>query len=226
MKIRTTRVVSLLLVFILISLFLAGCSPRELFIYVKKGQSPGVFTSLVQAKIEADGYVFDKNKVDLDFFYGLYCLDNSSLEECKDSHNYTPPQNEIDKGYSYYEFVYAIYISKNDELVLERKEADYVTDYKNKVNAQLYKFISYEEAFNTNYGWHGEVDFSRVYNYSEKLHIPANLFDSSSGHIYIYLIWMNYYPDKEEYRLPYSQRIYSIDISYSMIGDNIVVLTK
>ena len=178
------RLIALTLLIAIVALTLTSCSG----VVYSRGYDSAVVKEELFIKAQANKRFFKKDAVELDLFYSLYCLDDKTLEEVKVEHNYPPfdtdPQTEI---------AYAIYISNNNSLTFERYDNGDIIDHENKVNAILYKYITLEEAFETNYGYtstRGDLSlfFQIYYNHSEELTIPVELFDSSNNAVYIHIV--------------------------------------
>lgn len=182
------------------------------------------FRKDINAKLSSDTVIFSKDDVTMDFLYSFYCLNNTTLDQAKDNGRINPSQN--DKYRSNLESVYAIYLSKNQNLVFEEDEFGALIDYEKKVNAQLLKFINYEDAFNTNYGYTSS-QLKITYNHSEDITIPAELFDSTNGFIYIHLINLVHDIDNNKY---YNDNVFdfnntsTLKMQYYSIGDVVVIV--
>lgn len=179
----------------------------------------------LNAKVKANNCLFEKDGVTLDLFYCFYCLDEETIEQSKANHHYIPSESEKDTFHS--ESAYAIYISKNNLLVFERDENEGLIDYENKVNARLWKFISFEEAFNTNYGYTTDQNDSALnkrinYNHNEKLTIPTEFFDSSSGCVYIHIVSFLHDVNADSYFT--TSEMSTIRIKYKLLGDTVVLI--
>ena len=175
------------------------------------------------AKVTSDKSIFDKGDVTLDFSYSLYPLDGAStLETQKLQHFYIPSESEREKGEYHREAVFAIYISNDQKLIFEEDEQGYLLDYENKVNGKLWKFISFEEAFTTDYGY-TTSGFKINYHHSEKITIPAEFFKESNEwvNIYILMFWRNV--DKGDFYQCYSGQLDkpTVEIRYRLTGNKI-----
>ena len=183
----------------------------------------GEFGKYFYAKVESNKWFLNKDDFTLDFYYSLYSLDGKrTIESEKMSHSYVY-FDEVDKKH-YLESVFAIYISKNEELLFERDEHGYLLDYENKVNAKLWKFVSYEDAFNTNYGYTSS-GLRKNYNHSEKITIPAEYFNKSNEHIYIHIA--RFWHDIEEdvyFLYPTYPEKPTVIIEYRLIGDMVMLV--
>lgn len=207
----------LLVIYLFVSSSISACfgnqeEPEER--YESGTTGVGLMIENVVAKVESDERCFDKNNVNLDFSYSFYCLNDTTIDSVG-SKKYKDP---------WYEDAYAIYLSKNPMLVFEEDE---ITDYENKVNAKLYKYFSFDDILETDYGYThsaGKVN----YNHSEKLTIPEELFDSTSGYVYVYVI--RFLKDTRNETAVYTYFEYdsyfneTISIKYELTDDNKVVL--
>lgn len=176
----------------------------------------------INAKVEANKFVFDKNDVTLDFYYTLYSLENRTLDDVRESFY------RLDSGdNTNWQYVHAIYISKEKNLLFDmNKDNLTLIDYENNVNASLYKFISFEDSFTTDYGYttvQKGILKTILYNHGEQITIPAKLFDESSNYVYIHLVRLNHNLSNNKYEY-YSYREDSIAIKYKLLGDNKVIL--
>ena len=187
--------------------------------------SVGEFKKYFYAKVESDKWFLSKEDATLEFYYALYPINgNGTLEFQKTAHSYIYFDSEEDDEKHYLESVFAIYISKNEELLFERDEHGYLLDYENKVNAKLWKFVSYEDAFNTNYGYTSS-GLRINYNHSEKITIPAEYFGLSNEHIYIHIA--RFWHDVEEdvyYIYPTYPEKPTVIIEYRLIGDTVMLI--
>ena len=182
MKKLTAFILTLLMVVTFV-LSASGCLPHTPDTYIRYSTSQRASSTGTKMKLTSDSFVFDRDNVTLDFSYGLYDLTRDTFEKAKDRSD----TNVVEKNY-HIQSNYAIYLSKNDELVFG--DDDYtsiylMTDNKRNVNAQLYRYFTYDEAFEKNYGF--TTNNGRMFNHSEKLTIPAEFFDSPRGCVYIHL---------------------------------------
>ena len=176
----------------------------------------------LHSKIIADTRYFEMTDVSLDFYYSFYFLGNElSPEQIKGMYSYIPSKSEMERGVRHTESVYVIYISDNGNITFEKDEDDNIIDYENNVNARLYKFISFEEAFSTNYGYSSDK-LKIIYNHNEKITIPSEFFKSSNGHVYIHLIRLLHCPDDDTFS-HYKYDKDTIEMEYLLLGDDIVV---
>ena len=211
------KTISLILVVLITALTLTGCSKP---IYSSGYNSPGFeFKKEVNAKVEADRLLFDRNDVTLNFFYCFYCLDNSTIEQIKNKHE--NKSNEWSEQQFHYQANYAIYLSNNNQLIFEKDENDRFIDCKNKVNAQLLKYFTFEEAFANDYGY-TSPKFKMNYNHSERLTIPEELLISSGDCVYIHIACFSY-DVINDVVVHFGERR-AIPIKYKLLGDNTVVL--
>ena len=180
----------------------------------------------IYAKVEADHFVFDKNDVTLDFNYGLYQLGNMTLDQVKKTYCYIPSEEELQNGMLYSESDFAIYISNSEELVFESKEDGSLIDPQNKVNAKLWKYISYDDAFSTNYGY-TSISLKVIYNHGEKITIPAEFFSSENDHrvyIHIVLLWRNSEGTIHSCSNAQNDYYYSkYALDYMLFGDSVIL---
>ena len=218
------KTIALILVALIIALTLTGCSkPIYSSGATHKSLNCAIGDKPIKAMVESDKLFFDKNDVNLDFYYCFYCLDDETMEQCKDYYCFIPSQSQLENGYFYSESAFAIYISNNEKLIFEEDENVGLTDYENKVNAKLVKFISFKEAFEKDYGF-TTTGFSKVdYHHNEKLIFPVEVFDSSTNYIYIHVVELRYAPEKNTYSDSKASR-YTVSIKYKLLGDNTVVL--
>lgn len=177
------------------------------------------------AKIESDKTIFDIDSVTLDFYYALYSRKRGeSLEKLRANYSYVPSEND---NFCHTESEYAIYISNNEELIFEKNENETLADYENKVNGIMWKFICFEEAFGTDYGYTTSVDensffkFKKVnYSQRETITIPEELFNSSSGYIYIHVIRLLHNKETGQHSRD-SYYCYTFDVKYQIIWDTV-----
>lgn len=224
------RIISLVIVFWLLILSLTNCFSGT---YTRgdtlyniswyDGQS-------IYARLESDSFIFDKNDVTLDFSYGLYQeFENITLDQLKKGYCDVPSEEELQNGAIYRESDFAIYISNSEELVFETKDNGSLIDPKNKVNAKLWKYITFDEAFSTNYGY-TYVRLKIKYNYSEKITIPSEFFTPQNNRLYIHIVrlWRNF---EGTIQLDYiSQNDYYFDkyfnkcsITHMLLGDTVIL---
>jgi hypothetical protein len=228
MKKTITKSVGALLILLMLLSTLTGCVYDDNVTYVSgayyepyewgKGDIPC-------AKIESDKTRFDIDSVTLDFYYALYSRKHGeSLDELKRNYSYVPSGND---NACYTESEYAIYINNNEELIFEKNENGTLADYKQKVNGIMWKFISFEEAFGTDYGYTTTVDENSFFksekvNYSQKetITIPKELFNSSSGYIYIHVVRLLHNKETDQHsRCNYY--CYTFEVKYQVILDTV-----
>ena len=151
---------------------------------------------------------FDINDVTLDFYYCFYCLDDETLEESKEKHT----------GSLKYDYFYAIYIG-NFSLDFELGNESYIFDYE-KVNALLYKRITLDESYETNYGYTTNGRYIN-YNHVEKLTIPSEYFSSSLNSVSIHVIQFAHNLEMDVYYFtPFST---SITLDYKINGNKVIL---
>ena len=223
------KVIALILVLSLFALSLVGCSKNEYY-WGNKHLSflqSNEFNILVKSnKLE-----FDINDVTLDLFYGFYCLDDETLDHIKDEYFFDATTEHSSSTDFSYEFVHAVYITNDYTLRLpidsDKSRDDgwlVIDDYENIENAKLVKYINYDELFDTDYGY--TTDSNKVvYNYSEKITIPADMFNSSSGCISIYIVRFVHDLETGEY-LRYPTYELHVGIQFDLIDDNTVVFRE
>lgn len=166
------------------------------------------------ARVEADKSIFDIDDVTLDFSYGFYSLDgNRTLETARIHNLYNENGVVIENNF-------AIYISNSEDLVFERDDNRKIVDYDNKVNAKLWKFISFEEAFNTDYGY-TISEFEINYNHSEKITLPIEFFAAQSGTVFIHVVCLRYLVNDQLFALGDDKTM--IELEYRLIGDKLVL---
>lgn len=191
------------------TLTLTGCSG----VVYSRGYGSAIVKDELFIKAEANKRFFKKDDVTLDLFYSLYCLDDKTLEQVKSEHYYSASDSS-----NQYERSYAVYISNGYYLEFEKDDAGHIIDHENKVNAILYKYITLEDSFETNYGYTStrndlSLFFKIHYNHSEKLTIPAELFDSSTNKIYIHIVsFSRIFPqESSSYMFGYKECAFHID---------------
>ena len=212
------RLIALILITFIMTLTLIGCSDA---VY-SRGQTHLSFEYAqdVNAKVEANKFLFNKNDVTLDLFYCFYCLDNHNLDQVKDG-NECIIKNEYEN--LHFQSNYAIYLSNNKELIFEKDEQDNLVDQKNKVNATLYRYFTFEEAFATDYGFTSS-GLKINYNHSEKITIPEEFFDSSNNYVYIHVVWF-WYDVLNETTSDLREKT-TIEINYELLEENRVLLNN
>lgn len=215
------KLIALVVVFVFV-LSLTGCSNVK---YVWGDSYLNFeFGKDINAKLSSDTLIFSKDEITMDFLYSLYSVNNITLEQAKGCGRRTPSQN--DKYQSNLESVYAIYLSNNENLIFEEDNDGALIDYENGVNAQLLKFIDYEEAFSTNYGYTSH-QLTITYNHSEKITIPAEFFNSINGVVYIHIISFVHDIDNNKY---YNDNVFeftnisTVKMKYYSIGDMVVII--
>ena len=212
MKRIVKRSVGVLLILLIVLSTLTGCfngSGRKYF----SGDSyiAGEFSHNIYSKVESDKNVFNKNNVTLDFYYCLYSLDgNLTLESQKKYNSYTEDGYNIENNF-------AVYISDIEEIVFEQDDKN-IIDYENRVNAKLWRFISFEEAFSTDYGY--TTDGMKInYHHWETITIPSELFTQSSGSIFIHIVCIRHDVKNNTFRLGDYRT--NIEIKYRLVGNDI-----
>jgi hypothetical protein len=161
---------------------------------------------------------------------GFYSLEHLTLEQAKAENEFIKSEFVEARGeyiIHHFQYTYAVYLSKSEELIFEEDSSGNVVDYENEVNAQLIKYINYENSFSTNYGHKGSRELFYLgfinYNHSEKLTIPAELFDSSNDYVYIHVAR---FCKSVENDTMYFAESTIVDIEYRLLGDNTVLFYK
>ena len=217
------RFIALSLLIVVLTLTLTGCSG----VAYESGNITLGFPRLqdLNAKVTSQKIFLSKNDATLDFYYSFYGLTKINIEQAKEELSYITTYHYKEVRL---ECTYAIYISKNEEIVFEKNDSDELVDFKNNVNAQLYKYFSFEDAFDTDYGFSSAYGNRRIeYNHSEKITISPDLFDSSEGCIYIYVVAFVHDATNDKY---YDDIVFCnpthtcVKIKYKLIGKNTVVL--
>ena len=178
------------------------------------------FPKTVNALIKSDTNEFDINDVTFDFYYGLYRLDDQTMEEAKKRYSYH------DKRLQHSESCFAIYFSKTGMNIFEMGDDYRILDFEN-VDGQLYKFITCEEAFETDYGF-TTYGYTKVinYNHCEKLTIPAEFFVTPNNRIIIYIFRFYHDLDKDAYYLEryLAGESTDIELKYKLNDGKIIIL--
>ena len=215
------KLIALMLALLMLGLSLTSCIRENtkdepvLYTWGNEGRGWPRYQDL-NALLTSETKEFDLYDVTLDFYYCFYCLDDKTIEEARDHFNY-----ETKKGY--YQIEFAVYLSNNGRLDFETGDDYRVLDFENKVNAKLYKYITYEEAFTRNYGYTTYGISTINYNHSEKLTIPAEFFNPSNAKMYIYVVMFANYIDNEILLLEGQT---CIDIKFELLDNNRVVLIE
>ena len=115
-------------------------------LYVSGDTDTGFRVDSLQAMVKTNKIICDISDVSFDFSYGFYWLRRSTVEKIKSEYD------RIFEG-SHYQDNYAIYLSNSEDIFFEEDENEKIVDYKNGVNATLYKHFTFEEAYATNYGF-------------------------------------------------------------------------
>ena len=226
MKKVLTKSVGVLLILLTLLSTATGCYLNEEY---RRGDNvlAGEFMQNFYAKVESDTVVINKENASFDFSYALYSrLNNQSLEECRKSFCFeSAGQKEGEIIYTESDF--AIYISENEKLELEEDKTGKLVDYKNKVNATLWKFINAEEAFGTDHGFtisRKPNSFLTQINYAkkEKMTIPTEFFSSPNGYVYIHIVRLIHNVGNDEYFL-YKYGLYTLEIKYQLIGNTVIL---
>ena len=212
MKKTITKSVGVLLILLTLLSTLTGCYLNEEY---RRGDSflQLEFAKEYYARVESNKCIFERGDVGLTLSYGLYSLDgNRTLETQKNYNLYNEDGLIIENNF-------AIYISDSEELIFERNDNKKIIDY-NKVNAKLWKFISFEEAFSTDYGY-TTSSFKINYHYSEKITIPTEFFSKHSGTVFIHVVCLRYNVNEQFYTLGDCKP--KIKMEYRLVGDKVVL---
>jgi hypothetical protein len=215
------RIVALTLSILMLIVYLSSCFGRTTAkedAYIWGDRALGFpKRQHLNALLKSDKNEFDINDVTLDFYYCFYCLDEQTMEEAQILHHY-----ETSEGY--WESNFAIYLNNGDGLDFEMGDKYCIIDCENKVNAELYKYITFTEAFKTNYGYTTN-DFTSVINYthSERITIPSEYFDSSNESICIYVVQFSNYVEND---MLFVESKTSIEIRYELQDNNKVVFIE
>lgn len=226
MKNILTKSVGALLILLTLLSTLTGCYLNEEY---RRGDNvlTGEFIPDFYAKVESDTAVVNKNNVTFDFSYALYSrLNNESLEECRKIFCFEST-GQKEGEIIYKESNFAIYISENKKLELEEDETGKLVDYKNKVNATLWKFINSEEAFSTDHGFtvsRKPNSFFTQINYAkkERMTIPTEFFSSPNGYVYIHIVRLIHDVGNDKYFLD-KYGMYTLEIKYQLIGNTVIL---
>lgn len=180
MKNIMKKSVGVILILLTLLYTLTGC---YLFEYSKGyGVVVGEFAEPSYAKVKSNKRIFEKDDVTLDFYYGLYSLNGMATVESKKALSAW----ETSDGDNI-EIHFAIFLSDSDKIVFEQDENENILDFENKVNAKLWKYISYEAAFSKDYGFTYEK-LTIDYHHNEKITIPQDMFHLPSGNVFIHII--------------------------------------
>lgn len=184
----------------------------------------GEFLKIVNAQIVTNKVIFEKEDVTFDFYYALYpLLWGNTIENVENTYGYTIEEwNGSKYEVMSFESDYAIYLSNSDQLVFEDNLFNDSTDYE-KVNAKMYKFISFEEAFGNDYGFtRAEGNMKIKYHHSEKITIPAEFFNSSSECVYVHIVRFIRNVCKGTSNITSDSTI--VSLKFNLLCENIVVI--
>ena len=211
MKNIMKKSVGVILILLTLLYTLTGC---YLFEYSKgSGLGIGLITNDLYAKVKSDKRFFDKENVTLDFYIGLYYA-QGTIESQKEQYAFeTANGNNVERHF-------AIYLSDSEEIIFEKDGNEYALDIENKVNARLWKYISYEDAFSTDYGYTHE-SMIMDYHHKEKITIPQDMFDLSSGSVFVHIVDLRYV-NNEAFMIGYCGSYF--EIKYKCFYDKIVLI--
>lgn len=215
------KLIALILTFITLILSMTGCYFGK---YIRGNTMYNLNWLAMQsiyAKVEADRIIFDKSDVTLDFYYGLYKTNEiETLEQISEYYHGTISESKLHDGEFYWESVYAIFLSNDEELVFENNNIESLIE-DNRVNTKLLKFIDFKESFSTDYGFTSEA-LELIYNHHEKIVVPEDLFARLNGSVYIHIFRFMYLPEENSFiNSNYAHHI--ISIKYLLIGDKVVL---
>ena len=206
-----TRVLSVVILFVVVVSIFAGCGPkfeRGAFGLHYMGYCFRLYSWYAGVKSSTD--TFAKDNVTLDFYYGLYDVDDDD------------PSCSIVRGYDDYFFAIYVYadIRTSMDPIYFRK---IVEDYQNVENAHFIKEISREESLSEDYGYQIRPILGLKYNHHESLTLPQDIFTDSRGFIHIAVVQIDTSKDTS---LPYIiSDGYIIDIYYKFLDDNTLQLS-
>ena len=203
------------LVILLFAMIMSSTACKKA-LYVSGDTGTGFRVDRLQAMVKTNKIICDISDVSFDFSYGFYWLRRSTVEKIK---------REYDRIFedSHYQDNYAIYLSNSEDILFEEDENEKIVDYKNGVNATLYKHFTFEEAYATNYGFDLEGIINEIrYYHCEKLTIPEEFFVSSSEYVYIHVVVLNY--DVGNDVVSSFIKSITIPIKYKLLGEDKVIL--
>ncbi|MCH5152131.1 MAG: hypothetical protein J1F65_05700 [Clostridiales bacterium] len=206
-----TRVISVAILLVVIVSIFAGCSPKfesGAFGRHYRGACFEVYSLYAGVKSSAD--TFTKDDVTLDFYYGLYDIDDDD------------PSCSIVSGYDDYFFAIYVYTEIRTSMpqIYFQK---IVEDYQNVENAHFIKEISREESLSEDYAYQIRPILGLKYNHHESLTLPQDLFTDRRGFIHIAVVAINTSKDTS---LPYIiSNGYIVDIDYEFLDDNMLQLS-
>ncbi len=200
------RGILLLLIFSLL-----GTSCRQKAKY-EKGDF-GYSMEQVNIGVRSDKNVYDINDVTMDWYYSFFDLEKNIDSE-------TGENNAINifspLGFDYNRLFFAAYLC-NTKYLDNIKTLDVCFDYKNIEGVKFLKEISMEEALSKEYGSTTKMFSGRTYNHSEKLVIPAEVFENDPTTIYIVFVTVAELSEEPcQYKKVYT---FWLDLYYSIIDD-------
>ena len=125
--------------------------------------------------VRSNTNLFPINDVKLDFYCGIYNINNGAEEE-KSNYYALDRENPF----------FVIYIS--EQKVDKFKTHTSVDDYKNDEDYYLVREISEKEAFSNEYGYRMTHLFGMQYNHKEKILIPSRFFTKQKGYFCINVV--------------------------------------
>ena len=228
MKKLVKKSIGVLLIVVILCSTLTGCfgESDEERTYVYGDTVRRLWGPDINAKVETNVSNFSKNKVTFDLFVSVYDINNPR--------NYVDDFPEI--------FRLAIYVSKDEYIArafpYKLSEAVCMKSLEDVENAELIREISYDEAFNTDFGYTIDEDDwveSIKYNHKERITIPEYFFDSNyestSKHqtIYIHVIEFLCYDhtydgkEVEDGMIVIRAEYTTIEIKYKISGDKVML---
>ena len=199
------------LVILLFAMIMSSTACKKAMYVSGNTHVPIEFGKLAYAKVEANRLIFNNVDVTLDFYYAFYRINNNTKEQLK--------ENAEEKQY---QPNFAIYLSNNEELIFAEDDNEKIVDCETGVNATLYKYFTFDETFDTDYGYTTKGFNEIQYNYSEKLTIPEGFFVSSCEFVYIHVVYFAY--DKINDLIHDHSVLYTVQIKYKLLGVDKVIL--
>ena len=217
MKNLVNKSIGVLLILVILCSTLTGCfgesNEERTYVYgdiVLRRWGPHL-----NAKLESSVSTFSKKNATFDLFVSVYDIDN--------------PANYVDDLPEIYRL--CIFVSNNDTPPYKNFNPVYQKSFNDVENAELIREISYDEAFNTDFGYTIDEDSwakSINYNHKEKITIPEYFFTPEHECICIHVIEFNCrnYDDKgnkiEDGLIVEAVQRTSICILYALSDDTVV----
>ena len=203
--------IALALTILTLVLSLTGCKNKE---YSRGNRYKEYsFAQSLHSKIVFNTLLFNKNNASFDIFIGVYDIDKniSYPDDFSETYNLT------------------IYVSNSENVPFVLEEYNYLEQIESIGNAELIRTISYDEAFNTDFGYTVQ---SReiIYNHKEKILIPEKFFNAENKSVYIHVITLHCYDATEadekqgnKIKVMVTQHR-KIEIHYFLIGDKLIIV--